>query len=301
LNKLIKKQSQKTAMDMDNTEKLPEVIYTPESQMRTPGKLLRSMFSDLKASRELGWRLFVRDVSARYRQSLLGIFWAFLPPIATGLVFIILQSKRILNLGETDIPYPLFVLTGTILWQVFVESLNAPLRSVMTAKPMLAKINFPREALLLSAFYQTVFNFLIKCLVLVGIFIIFKVHVTWGLLFAPLALLMLILLGMALGLLLTPIGTLYTDISSGLMVFTQFWFFVTPVVYPPPQSFPYSLISTLNPVSPILIGARNLITKGYINNIQPFFIISCLTIMVLLIAWMIYRVTLPIIIERMSA
>jgi lipopolysaccharide transport system permease protein len=286
---------------MNETKELPKVVYTPESQMRTPRKLLRSMFLDLKASRELGWRLFIRDVSARYRQSFLGIFWAFLPPIAMGLVFIILQSKSILNLGETDIPYPLFVLTGTILWQVFVESLNAPLRSVMSAKPMLAKINFPREALLLSAFYQIGFNVLIKCLVLVGIFIFFKVQVTWGLLLAPLALLMLILLGMALGLLLTPIGILYTDISSGLMVFTQFWFFVTPVVYPPPQSFPYSLITTLNPVSPILISARDLITKGHFTNLIPFLIIACLTILLLFIAWIFYRVALPIIIERISA
>jgi lipopolysaccharide transport system permease protein len=286
---------------MNETEKLPKVVYTPESQMRTPGRLLWSMFSDLKASRELGWRLFVRDISAMYRKSLLGIFWAFLPPIAMGLVFIILQSKRILNLGETNIPYPVFVLTGTILWQVFVESLNAPLRSVISAKPMLAKINFPREALLLSAFYQVIFNFLIKCLVLSAILIIFKVQVTWGALLAPLAILMLILLGMTLGLLLTPIGTLYTDVASGLILLTQFWFFLTPVVYPPPQSFPYSLLATLNPVSPILIAARDLITIGNITNIQPFLIVSCLTLLILLVAWTIYRIALPIITERMSA
>jgi lipopolysaccharide transport system permease protein len=286
---------------MDQTKELPVIIYTPESQMRTPGKLLRSMWHDLRASRELAWRLFVRDISAQYRQSLLGIFWAFLPPIVMGLVFIILNSKKVLNFGQTDIPYPVFALVGTTLWQVFTESLNAPLKSVIKAKPMLAKINFPREALIVSAFYQTVFNLLIKCLVLAGIFIVFKVELTLGLLLAPLALLMLILLGMSLGLLLTPIGTLYTDITSGLMVFTQLWFFVTPVVYPPPQSFPYSLIAILNPVSPVLTGTRDLITKGYLINYTSFIVVSCLVIIALLIAWLIYRVAIPIIIERMSA
>jgi lipopolysaccharide transport system permease protein len=127
------------------------------------------------------------------------------------------------------------------------------------------------------------------------------VQVTWGALLAPFAILMLILLGMAFGLLLTPIGTLYTDVSSGLNVLTQFWFFLTPVVYPPPQSFPYSLIATLNPVSPILIAARDLVTLGNIDNIELFLIVSCLTIIVLFSAWVIYRIALPIITERMSA
>ena len=269
--------------------------------MRSPGRLFRSMWEDLKASRELAWRLFVRDFSARYRQSVLGIFWAFLPPIVMGLVFIILESRKVINLGETDIPYPVFVLVGTSLWQLFTESLNAPLRSVTSAKSMLAKINFPREALVVSAFYEVLFNLFIKILILVGVFLIFRVQVTWGLLLAPFAVLMLILLGISLGLLLTPIGVLYTDISNALIIGTQFWFFITPVVYPPPQTFPYSLIATLNPVSPSLIGARDLITKGLLTNVEPFLVVSVLTFVVLFIAWVIYRLALPIIIERMSA
>ncbi len=285
----------------NNIENLPVVVYSPESQMQTPGRLVRSMFQGLKDSRELAWRLFVRDISARYRQSMFGIFWAFLPPIVAGLVFIILQSKRVLNLGETDIPYPVYVLVGTTLWQVFTESLNAPLKSVIAAKSMLAKINFPREALIVSAFYDVLFSLLIKSIVLVGIFVYFKVSLTLGLLIAPVAILMLILLGMSIGLLLTPIGTLYTDVIQGLTVVTSFLFFLTPVIYPPPQSFPYSLVATLNPVSPILIGARDLLTKGVLTNIGPFLIVSFLTIVALFTAWIIYRVALPILIERMSA
>jgi len=118
---------------------------------------------------------------------------------------------------------------------------------------------------------------------------------------APVAILILILLGMAIGLLLTPLGTLYTDIGQGLTVVTSFWFFLTPVIYPPPQSFPYSLLTTLNPVSPILMGARDLLTKGVFTNIGPFLVVSILAIITLFIAWMIYRIALPIIIERMSA
>ncbi|HFE66844.1 MAG TPA: ABC transporter permease, partial [Chloroflexi bacterium] len=69
---------------MNNTTTLPETIYTPESQMRSPGLLLRAMVSDIRASRELSWRLFVRDLSAQYRQSVFGVLWAFVPPIITS-------------------------------------------------------------------------------------------------------------------------------------------------------------------------------------------------------------------------
>lgn len=286
---------------LNKHNEIPVVVYSPESQMRTPGRLLRSLWSDFKSGRELSWRLFVRDISAQYRQSLLGIFWAFLPPVATGLVFIILQSKKVVNFAETSVPYPVFVLVGTTLWQTFVESLNAPLKSVITAKPMLAKVNFPRESLIVSAFYQSVFNFLIKCFVLLGVFIYFHVPVTWSLLLAPMAILMLILLGITIGLFLTPIGVLYGDIQTGLVLLVQFWFFATPVVYPPPQSFPYSLLAVLNPVSPLLMTSRELILGEGLSNLWTFSVASCLTLWTLIIGLTIYRLALPIIIERMSA
>ncbi len=286
---------------MEATKNLPVTVYTPESQMSSPGQLFRSMWHDIRASRELAWRLFIRDISAQYRQSLLGVVWAFVPPIITSIIFIILQSRKVVNFGETDIPYPVYVLIGTILWQLFVESLNAPLKSVVMAKPMLAKINFPREALIVSAIYTVLFNLLIKLVVVGIILVIFQVSLTWMILFAPVAMLLLMLLGIAVGLLLTPLGVLYTDISTSLPIAVQLFFFVTPVVYPPPQSFPFSLLATLNPVSPLLIAARDAITKGVISNSTPFLVVSGLTVLLLLFGWIIFRVALPIIIERMSA
>lgn len=286
---------------MNAVEELPVVVHDTASQMRTPGRLLHAMWRDVRASRELSWRLFVRDLSAQYRQSLLGIFWAFVPPIITSVIFIILQSRNIVNFGETDVPYAVYVLVGTILWQLFVESLNAPLKSVTMARPLLVRINFPREALIVSALYMVIFNLLIKLVVLIVILVIYQILPTWGLLLAPAAILILSLLGIAIGLFLTPIGMLYTDIATSLPIIIQLFFFVTPVVYPPPQTFPFSLIAILNPVSPLLIATRDLILKGEITNIVPFTITSILTMIGLLIAWIVYRVALPIIIERMSA
>lgn len=288
----------------DNAEKnkeLPIVVYTLESRLRFPILMAREMWRDLLASRELCWRLMVRDISAKYRQSLLGFLWAFLPPIATALVFIILNSRKVINISETNIPYPAFVMFGTVLWQVFVDSLNAPLRAVTASKGMLAKINFPKEALILSGIGQTLFNLSIKLMILVMVFIIYKLPLGWGVPLSLLAVLVLVLLGTALGLLITPIGVLYTDIAHGLMVVTGLWFFITPVVYPPPVNYPFSLLAVLNPVSPILVGARDLATQGVLHNPVPFFAVTCLMLVMLFVSWVVYRLAIPILVERMSA
>jgi lipopolysaccharide transport system permease protein len=99
------------------------------------------------ASRELAWRLMVRDIKARSRQSLLEASWAFLPPIVTALLFILLNREGLIKASSTDLPYPVFVIIGTVLWQLFTDSLNSPLNLVIANKPMLAKVNFPREGL----------------------------------------------------------------------------------------------------------------------------------------------------------
>ncbi|MEI2692516.1 MAG: hypothetical protein V9H69_23465 [Anaerolineae bacterium] len=119
------------------------IVYSADSQMRRPGQLARAMVRDLAQARELSWRLFVRDVSALYRQSVLGVLWSFAPPIVTALIFILLQQADVLNLSQTSMPYPVYVLTGTILWQVFTESLNAPLRSAKASQSLLVRVNFP--------------------------------------------------------------------------------------------------------------------------------------------------------------
>jgi lipopolysaccharide transport system permease protein len=259
------------------------------------------MWRDLLGSRELAWRLFLRDFYARYRRSVLGIVWAFLPPIATGLVFILLQSRGVVRFGETGIPYPVYVLVGTVLWQLFTESLNAPLAMVRASISMLSKVNFPREALLVSSLYQILLNLLIKAVILAGTFIYFKIPPTWGLAASGVAVLVLILLGMSIGLLLTPLGLLYSDITSSLVIVTQVWFFLTPVVYPAPKSFPFNLVANLNPVTPVLSTARDLMTIGTIAEPTAFAVVSVLAVLGLFAGWIFYRLAIPILLERMSA
>jgi lipopolysaccharide transport system permease protein len=282
-------------------EPLEEILYSSESQLRRPFTLFKQMWKDLYASRELAMRLLIRDTAAKYRQSLLGFLWIFIPPLATAGIFIVLNQQAILTVQQTDIPYPAFALIGAVLWQTFVDSLQAPLKSVTAAKSILAKIKFPYEALLLSAIGEALLNLSLKMLILIVVFIVFKIPVTIGLLLSPFAILMLVLLGAFIGLLLTPIGILYTDIYNALMIGTNLWLFITPVVYPTPQQFPFSVLVMVNPVSPLLVGARDLMTKGMIENVPSFVAVSLVSLVGLIFVWIVYRLSIPILIERISA
>lgn len=277
------------------------VVYTADPGTRRPGAFLAALWRDIRRSRELAWRLFTRDLSAQYRQSILGAFWTFVAPLTTSLIFIVLHSRRVVDFGPIDVPYPVYVVVGTILWQSFVESLNAPLKAVTAAKPMLAKINFPREALVTSAWFMVLYGLCVKLTVMAGLLLVFGIRPNTGWLLAAGPMVMLVLLGFAVGLLLTPVGMLYSDVGTGLPVAAQLLFFVTPVVYAPPQSFPFSLVATMNPASPLLIGARELITKGRVTSWEGVAVMALVAAGGMLAGLVVYRVALPIIIERTGA
>ncbi|MBV8884339.1 MAG: ABC transporter permease [Chroococcidiopsidaceae cyanobacterium CP_BM_RX_35] len=278
-----------------------KVIYTPESQIRHPLKLFRDMKRDLLASRELAWRLLVRDINAQYRQSFLGIAWAFIPPILTAAGLTFAKNTGIINISNTDLPYPAYVMLNMTLWQTFVDALNSPIQGVVESKQMLVRINFPREAIILAKLGQLFFNFAIKLLLIIGLFIWFKISVSWTIILAPVALIHLIILATFIGLMLAPLGGLYIDISKGLLLATGFWFFLTPVIYPVPKSGTLEMLVKLNPVTPLLVTTRELATTGVISDPQSFWIASIFAITGLLVAWIVYRLAMPYVVERMSS
>ncbi len=290
-------------MKPNNTLKsqLSEVIYTPESLLRHPLKLFQQMWQDLLASRELARRLMVRDISAQYRQSFLGIIWAFLPPIFMATGFTLASNANVINVGKTDLPYPAYVMFSTALWQTFVEALNGPVQAVTVAKPMLARVNFPREALILAKIGEVFFNFAIKLILIVALFIWFHVSVSWTVILTPIALIHLVFLGTFIGILLAPFAVLYQDVSKALTLFTGFWLFLTPVVYSIPNTGTFGFLVKLNPVTPLLVTARELATTGVVSEPWQFWIVSVITIIGLLLTWIGFRLAMPFVVERVSS
>lgn len=276
-------------------------IYTPISPVQHPLQLLRDMSKDLLASRDLAWQLLVRDINAQYRQSLMGVIWAFIPPILTAIGLVFARNTNILNIGETELPYPAYVMFSMALWQTFTEALNGPIQAVTSAQSMLVRINFPREALILAKLGEVFFNFGIKLILIAALFLWFHIPVTWSLTLAPVALVHLVMLGTAFGMLLAPINALYTDVGRALSIFTGFWLLLTPVVYPPPQNGVFATLVRLNPVTPLLVTTRELSTTGVISDPQGFWLASLIALLGLLIAWLFYRLALPFVVERISS
>lgn len=288
-------------MGSDSDKNRIEVVYTSDSPLRRPGQLLYDMCKDISESRELALRLFLRNIRSKYRQTMFGYVWAFLPPVFTTLVFVFLNSQKIINVGDTEIPYPAYVLIGTLLWQGFADALNSPLRAMNESKSFLIKINFPREALILAGVGEVLFNFTIRLVLFFAVFLWYRLSLPLSVLLAPVGILALIALGLMFGLLLAPLGMLYQDLEKALPLITTVWLLLTPVVYPPLTNWPASLLSSLNPVSPLLVTTREMLTQGSFSQVTGFMVVSSTTCILLFLVWVLYRLALPHLIERMGA
>jgi lipopolysaccharide transport system permease protein len=275
-------------------------VYTPASPLRNPGKLLREMWRDLVGSRELAWRLFVRDTSAQYRQSFLGYIWVFIPPLVASLPFIYLNSQGVVKIGDTPVPYAAFAIIGTVIWQVFADALNAPLKAVTASKVMLARVNLPREAVLLSALAQVGLGVLVRLMLLIAVFLWFRLTPPPTAILFPVGVLSLILIGFMVGILITPLGVLYSDVQQMLPVLTTFLMLLTPVVYPVPQSGVAAVIARFNPLSPLVMVTRDWLTIGATTQIEAFIIVTLVVLMLLLAGWVAFRVAMPHLIARMG-
>ena len=275
--------------------------YSTDPVLARPGTLIQRMFRDLIAARELGWQLAVRDIRAQYRQTALGYLWIFILPAANTAVWLFMKSAGVVKPGNGGLSYPAFLISGTIIWSIFMDAVNAPLQQATAAKPMLAKINFPREALILSGIYQTSFNAAIRVAVLIVALLALGVAPTSGLIFAPLAMLSVILAGTTLGIAITPVGMLYTDVGRTLPLLLQFLMFLSPVVYAAPANGITSTLIRWNPLTPLIQTTRDTLTGLPINSASAVLAISACLVTLLFLAWAAYRLAIPILIERMSA
>lgn len=276
-------------------------VYSPDSLLASPGTLLRDMLRDLVASRELAWRLAVRDISSQYRLAFLGFLWAVILPLANTAVWIMLSRSGIVKVSGTGLPYAAYVFTGTMLWAVLMDALSMPLQVLSASKAMLAKINFPREALIVAGVYQTLFNAFIKSVIMIAALAVMGIHPGWSLLLFPIGLFSLILIGTTIGVLLTPVGLLYGDVGRALPVLMQFLMYLTPVVLPMPQAGTLATLFHINPLTPLIESARGWLTGGAWVPSGYFLLVNLAALAVLLVMWVVFRLAMPILIERMGS
>jgi len=274
-------------------------VYEPNHIMKAGIRVWPEMFRELADVRGLIWRLVVRDLSARYKQSVLGIFWAFLAPLIMMLLFVWIKGKNILPIGDTAMPYAAFVFLGQMVWLIFASGVTASANSMVAAGALLTKINFPREVLVLSAVGQTIFEFLIRIPLLLIIFVFLGFTPKLTILVVPFALLPLLLLVIGLGFFVSLLNAMIRDVSSILGIVMNLGMFATPVIYPPPTSWPLSfLINTANPVSGFVTAARDLTTVGYLTDPANYISSVIVSILLFFVGWRLFHLVEPKVAER---
>jgi lipopolysaccharide transport system permease protein len=269
-----------------------EVMYTPDSIRRRGWHVWRTIINEFLNSRELIWRLILRDIAARYRQSMFGYLWAVLPSIVTVIVFAALTQSQTIPVAETALPYVAYALWSISVWQLFAGCLSVCTNSLVSAGSLVSKVNFPKEALVIAAIGHPLLDFMIRLVLVAFVFIWYGVPFKAQMIFVPFILLPAILLAIGLSFVLSIINLVLRDIGSILGVTLTFGMFLTPVLYPPPTTWPSSLINILNPLSPVLIASQDVIAYGSLLQPQAFLFSSLFSMLVFLVGWRLFRLTI---------
>jgi lipopolysaccharide transport system permease protein len=196
-----------------------------------------------------------RQVGVQYKQAVLGIGWALLSPLMSTLVFSFVF--RTLGGPPVGFPYPVFVLSGIIMWQFFARSLTQGSMSIVGNSAIITKIYFPRMILPLSAVLSGLVDYLVNLVALVAVMLFYGLTPGAKIITLPVFVLLATMVGFAFSLWLSALNALYRDIGFMIPIVLQAWMFLTPVIYPA-SLVPHNWIwiMDINPMTPLVVGAR---------------------------------------------
>jgi lipopolysaccharide transport system permease protein len=212
--------------------------------------------------RDLLWLWTVREVRVRYKQSLLGVAWAVLQPLALTAVFTLVFSQLV-RVYTGGVPYPIFVYAALVPWTFFATSLSFGVPSLVNNMNLVTKIYFPREVLPLASIGAAFLDFLIAWLIFGGMLAVYRispgVHAFW---IIPL-LAVQVILSIAVTLFGSTVIVFFRDMRFVVPLLTQVWMYATPIVYPvdlvPEHLQAYYF---LNPMAGIIDGYRRVLVMG---------------------------------------
>ena len=211
---------------------------------------------DLWIYRELVYFMTWRDLKVRYKQTLLGASWAVLQPFLTMVVFSIFFGG-LAQVSSDNVPYPIFSYTALLPWTLFSKALLDASKSLVSSSHIITKIYFPRIILPLATILAGIVDFLIAFVVLLGMMVYYQVSPTVNIWTLPLFFLLALVTAMGVGLWLSALNVLYRDINYATHFITQFWMFITPIVYSasmiPDQ---WRLVYAVNPMAGVVNGFR---------------------------------------------
>jgi len=212
---------------------------------------------DLWEYRDMLLYLVLRDIKARYTQSVLGIGWAVLQPLFLMIVFTVIFGKLV-KINTNGMDYAVFSYTALVPWAYFSNSLMLTTGSLIQNSNLLSKVFFPRIVLPMSTVLSTLVDFFIAFILVIVLMIWYQVTPTLWVLFLPVLLLLMVVLSVSLGSLFTALAIQYRDVRHGISFLVQGMMYASPVVYPVsiiPDK--YRLIYGLNPMAGVIEGFRS--------------------------------------------
>lgn len=197
-----------------------------------------------------------RDITAKYRQTVLGTVWIFGGPVVTAVLFAFVFG-RVADLPSGGFPYFVFSYAGLLGWNLFSSTLGNVASSINTNSSLVTKIYFPRLVLPLSAVASTLVNLAISFCIMLVFLLAFDIGFSTQLVLLPFWLLLAFLLAMGIGLVLTAFAVTYRDVNYVTPVFTSLLLYLSPVAYSV-EAVPENLQSLylLNPLTTIIEGCR---------------------------------------------
>ncbi|MHB1004359.1 MAG: ABC transporter permease [Chloroflexota bacterium] len=250
-----------------------------------------ALFSNLREAvryRELVRNLVVRDLKVRYRSSVLGFMWCLLNPLLMmavfTIVFTVLMRSSIQN-------FPVFILIGILSWNLHSSAVVGAAGSIVGNSSLIMKVYFPRELLPIATVLSNTVNFLLALLALVGVIIVFQVHISSSLLFLPVILLTQVIFATGLGLFLAALTVFYRDVGIILDTAMLAWFFLTPVFYRLEDLFPdYArLMYIANPMASIISAYRDVLYYGGMPGLDFLTRTFATSVVVLTVGWLYFR------------
>jgi len=253
----------------------------------------RSKLIDLKELlhyKDLFYILAYRDLRVRYAQTFLGLFWAFIQPLATLTIFTVVFGRAV-KVNTGDIPYPLFAVTGIAAWTYFSFVMKESGNSIIGAQGMVKKIYFPRLVIPLSKSVVGFVDFGIALLFMIGLLIYFGYAPSLNIVYLPIFILMTITSALAVGIWLSALTIRYRDFQHVVPFLVQFGLYATPTAYPASaivDNLPKWATSVyyLNPMAGIIEGFRWSILGG--TPPSPYAYLSFSLIGILFITGLLY-------------
>jgi lipopolysaccharide transport system permease protein len=223
----------------------------------------RDYWRDLWRYRELFQVLAWRDLSVRYKQTVIGVLWALIRPVLTALVLTVIFGRIAKLPSDGDAPYPIMVFAGMLPWTLFATSLAEASNSIVTNSNLISKVYFPRLIVPIAAVVVSFVDFLISCLVLILLMAWFWFLPGWQILCLPMFVVFALLTSIGPSLWIAAVNVKYRDFRYIIPFIVQFGLYVSPVGFSssvvPEQ---WRLLYSVNPMVAVIDGFRWCILGG---------------------------------------